>query len=157
MLAPFYIFLFFFFDYLSCLVTLSVLAGLEELRAELLSQDWLYGRTPRFTKTLHIHLPQHLHSNTYSGNTTSSANINSGLTISGNSSPVARETVRVEVTCRRGVVEEVRVVDGASAGVRAAVEREVVAPLLGVPYTSHMHSVLDALLHSTIFQNTYKL
>ncbi|KAA0201916.1 hypothetical protein HAZT_HAZT009354 [Hyalella azteca] len=102
--------------------------GLGDLRAELLSWDWLYGKNPRFSKTLELPVPEYLTS--------------------------CRSRVLVTVKCQRGVIEEI-VVEGlqdihedVQKELKNFYEHDLLNLVRDTPYCSELSSVLTNLVHT---------
>ncbi|KAF2367067.1 Biotinyl protein ligase (BPL) and lipoyl protein ligase (LPL) catalytic domain [Trinorchestia longiramus] len=100
--------------------------GLGRLRAELMSWEWLYEKTPRFSKTLELPVPEYL--------------------------SCFAKRVRVTIKCQRGVIEELSL--DTNAGLHAHAlkdlkyfyECELLSSLRGTPYTSQ----LGGMLYNTV-------
>lgn len=104
-------------------------SGLGKFRDELVSEDWIYRRTPRFKKSVTIRVPEELRCGESGCDTT------------------------VVITCKRGLVEELTL-DAASSlvagdALKAAIQENVALPLLGTPYTLQLSHVVNALLASS--------
>lgn len=104
--------------------------GLGEMREELSSWEWLFGKTPRFTKRMTVSTPDWL------------------------SHVQGPSTITLVVQCQHGLVDSIAVENGSCTALpevvvselRRVVQGDLSEAVRGTPYSPQMPTVLDSLL-----------